>query len=168
MFAEWGKYWHLEKPVLLEKSPPNLIRTRFLQELFPNSYFLIVTRHPIAVAYATQKWSNSSLTDLIEHWLVCHETFEQDKPHIRRLLVLRYEDFVRRPQAYLEMVYSFVGLPNHLNRIVVRSDVNEKYLKKWREYRDVTFSGGRIEAARIRLQYESRVATFGYSLDSFA
>ena len=168
LFAEWKGYWDLEKPVLLEKSPPNLIRTRFLQKLFPNSYFVVVTRHPIAVAYATQKWSNTSLDELIEHWLVCHEKFEQDKQHIRRLLVLRYEDFVEQPQAALEMIYSFVGLPNHLNRIEVRSNVNEKYLEKWRVCQDNAVPGDHIEASHIRrLQYERRVRAFGYSLNGF-
>jgi hypothetical protein len=167
LFTEWKSYWDVEKPVLLEKSPPNLIRTRFLQELFPNSYFIVVTRHPIAVAYATQKWSNTSLAELIEHWLICHEKFEQDKQHIRRLLVLRYEDFVEQPQAALETIYSFVGLPTHLNRIEVRSNVNEKYLKQWRVCQDDALPGGRTETSCIRLQYERRVAAFDYSLDGF-
>jgi hypothetical protein len=168
LFAEWGRYWDLEKPVLLEKSPPNLICTRFLQVLFPNSYFVIVIRHPIAVSYATQKWSNTPLAKLIEHWLVCHEKFEQDKQHIRRLLVLKYEDFVEQPQAALEMIYSFVGLPNHLNRIEVHSNVNEKYLEKWRVCQDSAIPGDHIETSCIGLQYERRVRVFDYSLTGFA
>lgn len=164
LFAEWKRYWDLEKPVLLEKSPPNLIRMRFLQKLFPDSFFIVVTRHPIAVSYATQKW-NPSLPELIEHWLVCHEKFEQDRQHIRRLLVLRYEDFVEEPQAVLDDIYSFIGLPRHPNRVEVRSGVNKKYLEKWRMCQNDASSAACIEATRIRLQYERRVATFGYSLD---
>jgi hypothetical protein len=167
LLAEWNKYWDLKKPVLLEKSPPNLICTRFLQELFPNSYFLIVTRHPIPVSYATQKWSGTSLPELINHWLVCHEKFDQDRQQIRRLFVLRYEDFVEKPQTVLDRIYSFLGLPPYLNRIEVRSSVNEEYLKRWRGiYQNDTLSEGCVEAARIRLQYERRVAAFGYSVDS--
>jgi hypothetical protein len=165
LFTEWGRYWDLKKPVLLEKSPPNLVRTRFLQELFPNSYFLMVIRHPIAVSYATQKWSSTPLDELIEHWLLCHERFELDKEHIRRLLVLKYEDFVEKPQAVLDTIYSFLGLPHYSNRIEVRLDVNEKYLRNWHAYQDDTASGGGVQATRLRLQYERRVAAFGYSLD---
>src|SRR5918998_1575554 len=117
LFEEWKRYWDLAKPVLLEKSPPNLIRARFLQELFPNSYYVIVTRHPIAVSYATQKWSYTSLAELIEHWLVCHEKFRQDKQYLRRFLVLRYEDFVAHPQSALGKIYSFLNLPDHSNAI---------------------------------------------------
>jgi hypothetical protein len=165
LLAEWKRHWDLEKTVLLEKSPPNLIRTRFLQELFPNSYFVIVIRHPIAVSYATQKWSYTSLAELIEHWLACHEKFEQDKQYIRRLLVFKYEDFVERPQAVLEMIYSFLEVPNCSNRIEVRSGVNEEYLEKWRRCQNDPLSDGSIDAAWIKHQYGRRVDAFDYSLD---
>ena len=39
----------MSEPVLVEKSPPNLVRTRFLQALFPDARQIVVTRHPIAV-----------------------------------------------------------------------------------------------------------------------
>ena len=75
LFQEWSPYWDLEKPYLIEKSPPNLIRTRFLQKLFPNASFIILLRHPLAVSYATQKWSKTSIPSLIEHSLRCYERF---------------------------------------------------------------------------------------------
>ena len=39
LLREWGAYYDLDKKLLLEKSPPNLVRSRFFQELFPNSKF---------------------------------------------------------------------------------------------------------------------------------
>lgn len=53
LLREWFRYWDVERRCLLEKSPPNLIRTRFLQAMFPNSYFLTITRHPVVVALAS-------------------------------------------------------------------------------------------------------------------
>ncbi|MGH3089702.1 MAG: sulfotransferase family protein [Rubrobacteraceae bacterium] len=156
LFAEWGKYWNLEKPVLIEKSPPNVIRTRFLQEMFPNSYFVVVIRDPIAVSYATRDWTGAPLERLIEHWLLCHESFERDRKRVRRLLVLRYEDFTEDPQATLEELYSFLGLPGHPNRIEVHKKVNEEYMERWR---------GEDNASGIIRRFERRVAAFGYSLD---
>ena len=35
LWQEWSPHWDLERPVLLEKSPPHLTKTRFLQALFP-------------------------------------------------------------------------------------------------------------------------------------
>lgn len=156
LFAEWGKRWNLEKPVLLEKSPPNVIRTRFLQRMFPDSYFVVVMRHPIAVSYSTRDWTSQRLDKLIEHWLACHEEFERDREYLKRLLVLKYEDFVKNPGAALKKVYSFVGLPDHPNRIEVYPNVNEEYMERWRDEDDV--SG-------IILRHERRVAAFGYSLE---
>ncbi|CAN0235130.1 unnamed protein product, partial [Phaeothamnion confervicola] len=34
LFNEWGFFWDLKKPFLLEKSPPNMMISRFLQRLF--------------------------------------------------------------------------------------------------------------------------------------
>ena len=100
----------MSKPVLVEKSPPNLIRTRFLQALYPEARQIVVMRHPIAVACATQKWSWSSYTSLIEHWLVCHELLIADAQHLPGLLVLRYEEFVADPDGQLARALDYVGL----------------------------------------------------------
>ncbi len=164
MLSEWERHWDLEKPILMEKSPPNLIRTRFLQALFPEACFIIVIRHPIAVAYATQKWSGTSVGSLIEHWLACHERFEQDRPHLGRLHVLRYEDLVERPQAVLQGVFSFLGLQSLAGIPQVRPDVNAAYFEQWRGYADGSCPEHRSDARRIVLQYGSRVGEFGYDL----
>jgi hypothetical protein len=82
LFDQWRPYWDLSKPYLIEKTPITLLRTRLFQALFPNSYFIVIVRHPIAVALATFNALASSeaardltLTELIEHWLICHAMF---------------------------------------------------------------------------------------------
>lgn len=39
---QWGRHWELSRSILMEKSPPNLIRTRFLQALFPEARFVVI------------------------------------------------------------------------------------------------------------------------------
>ena len=68
------------------------------------------------VAYATEHWAKSSIDDLVEHWLRAHELFTDDRRHIERLLVLRYEDLVADPAHTLARVDAFCGLRK---RIVV-------------------------------------------------
>jgi hypothetical protein len=163
LLSEWGRHWDLTKDVLLEKSPPNLIRTRFLQALFPDAHFVIVIRHPVAVAYATRKWSHTSIGSLIEHWLVCHEIFERDRPHVQQLQVVRYEDLAERPQSTLAGVFSLLDLGPVDCGIEVRPDVNAGYLRKWHE--DIHRSTAeQAEARAITEKYASRVAAFGYEL----
>ena len=53
LFDEWSQNWDLSKQFLVEKSPPNIIRTRFLQAMYPNASFVTILRDPIAVSFAT-------------------------------------------------------------------------------------------------------------------
>ena len=47
---EWAMRLDCTKRVLLEKSPPNTARTRWLQANFSNAHFIGITRNPYAVA----------------------------------------------------------------------------------------------------------------------
>lgn len=163
LFSEWAPYWDLTKPVLLEKSPPNLLRTRFLQALFPNSYFLTIVRHPVAVSLATMKWSRTTLESLFEHWCVCHERFEADRSHLRNLFVLRYEDFVASPQSCLDKVCDFAGLAPVAVKRGVSPRPNEDYFGKWRSLRSDDET--RAEVAGVVEKFGERVKAFGYRLD---
>jgi hypothetical protein len=179
LLEEWQRYWDTEKRILIEKSPPNLIRTRFLQALFPGCRFVIALRHPIAVAYATQKWTSRVpqlwalrvperwmprvwIHSLIEHWVLCHEQFERDRPFLRRVHVFRYEDFVESPQEHVDALYAFLGLsPAPLSR-EVRKGVNDRYWETWVRRRTSPFT--RVYANRVIRHFEDRVRRFGYSL----
>lgn len=168
LFSEWSPYWDLNKPYLLEKSPPNLIHTRFLQAMFPNSYFLILLRHPLAVSYATRAWYRQyrinwrRLSRIFEHWLVCHEIFLQDQPYLKNSMILKYEQFVKNPAIYTNKVYEFVGASPFPNNQKILPDVNAKYFSKWNRERTGFFSGGTTR--KMIKQFEPRLNRIGYSL----
>ena len=162
LFAEWCQYWDLAKPYLLEKSPPNLIRTRFLQALFPQSSFIVISRHPIAVSLSTSKWTDCSMDSLMEHWLHCHRLFAQDRSHLRRLLEIKYEDLIRDSDSTLQQVCKFLGLVPHSPE-PLDSGGNQRYFNTWRELK--TDRRGRSLYRRIVAKYESKVREFGYSLE---
>jgi len=158
LFGEWSRYWDLSKPFLLEKSPPNLIRARFLQALFPESRFVMTVRHPLIVALATQRWKgNLALRDLIEHWFTAHDTFAKDAPHIRRLRVVRYEQLMAAPEAALERVTSLIGLPAPLPASDVDTSRSDPYRAQW---------SGLSRSARdsLRRRFEAQANEYGYSL----
>jgi hypothetical protein len=162
LLAEWGRLWDASKARLVEKSPPNLIRMRFLQALFPGARFVMMMRHPIAVACATQKWSWTSYTSLIEHWLVCHETMLEDAEHVDELLILRYEDFVADPDAQLHRVFELAGLEPHRSGLTVRTGINDRYFERFAARRWNPWK--RFDADRALRRFEERVSRFGYSL----
>ena len=160
--ADWAPYWDLEKPYLLEKSPPHVLMTRFLQEVFPNSSFVIIERHPVAVSLATTKWNPRSVDSLIEHWLVAHETFEADRPHLQRAMTVRYETLVEEPAATLGKIYAFLGVAQHPTSFEATTEHNQRYFAQWLEMAKNPESSASIEEWSAR--YESRVRAFGYSL----
>jgi sulfotransferase family protein len=163
LFLEWSRYWDLSKPLLLEKSPPNLLRTRFLQAVFPPSYFVVIMRHPIAVAYATQKWSRSSIESLVQHWMICHNIFEQDRIHLKNVLVLKYEDLVANPTQTVASVCRFLEAPYDLRIPDVDHQINQRYLRMWYELRRTP--GAKKVVSRIEGLYGKGILSYGYHLD---
>src|SRR5437660_4817528 len=109
--ASWHAYWDNSKTIFVEKTPANLLMTRFLQAVFPNSYFIVIRRHPLSVSMAIRKWK-VCLTPLyrsFEHWLHCYRVFEQDKKYLKQVYELRYEDYVEDPAKYHREIAAFIG-----------------------------------------------------------
>ena len=135
IMSQWKKYYGPDNKYYVEKSPPNLIRTRFLQKIFPNSRFIVILRHPIAVALATQKWSRTSIKSLLEHTLLGYETFAHDRAWLDKSYVLRYENFVVGPQKTVDDIFRFLQLPSRRIEHRVNSSVNDKYYVMWESAR---------------------------------
>jgi hypothetical protein len=163
----WGPYWDLERPLLLEKSPPNLLRARLLQALFPGAAFVMVVRHPVAVSLATEKWIGApsrwvSAPTLLRHWLRAHELFLADAARLERVLVVRYEQLASEPARVLARVGRFLGLPAPPPAPAdARGGVDDRYFAAWEDWsRPLRRVLGAASAAAL----ERRVARFGYSL----
>jgi hypothetical protein len=168
LWESWSPHWDLSRTVLVEKSPPNLIRTRFLQAAFAPSptYFLVITRHPIVVAYSTKKWPGHrrySVRSLVEHWLAAHELFREDAKRLANVRMVRYEDMVADPAAVLGQLFEFLGLPPYAGDWHARTGLNRRYLKRWRRLPLGPFTRP-VFPAGLDDSLEARAASFGYSL----
>jgi hypothetical protein len=163
IFQDWSPHWDLSRPLLLEKSPPNLLKTRFLQALYPGSAFVVVVRHPIPVSIPTARWRGTRRYDrMFEHWLRCHALFEADRERLGRVHVLRYEQLVRDPDGVLRGIFEFLQLDPIPPSEPVVGGANEKYFEQWRELkRDPRM---RAFLDLVSLRYERRVRRYGYSL----
>lgn len=172
LWDSWSPYWDVAKPLLVEKSPPNLVMGRFLQGLFPGSAFVVVMRHPVVVALSTVKWRRlwsrrptkyTSIETMIEHWLVAHRILRDDLPHLARVHVLRYEDLVREPAAELQQVQELLGLETPFPAHDLTSTRSRGYEDTWEAMR----TGGplaRFRRSRIEARFSERVAEFGYDV----
>jgi hypothetical protein len=184
----WRPYWDASKSIRVEKTPSNLVMTRFLQAVFPNSYFVVMKRHPVAVSMATQKWKDSvrSLNHLFEHWVHCHELFEQDKKYLNRVYELRYEDYIKDSDKFHQEIAAFIGtrLPeppkedkfryvaewrNPTGRCVPETAMeetsvahNQKYFDRWSNLLRNSFFKSYYRY--IAEKYEPRFVKYGYSL----
>ncbi|MFW6129532.1 MAG: sulfotransferase [Atribacterota bacterium] len=167
LFNQWKKYWNLEKDILLEKSPINLLRTRFLQEMFENSYFIIIKRHPIAVSYATRKWWRWFIytwKSLIKHWVTAYEIFEQDKEFLNNYYVVKYEDITKDTHKEMGKICSFIGIENFSIEMKMRSDINRRYFNRWKK--DCKRKLFRKNWEKIINKFEYSVNRLGYTLKS--
>lgn len=177
LFQAWAPYWDLSKPLLCEKTPANMVRSRFLQAAFPNASFLFVSRHPVACALAIRKWEYSLYREpidlLIRNWIACHRAMKQDLPHLHRALVVRYEDITADPLAGARQLEDFLQLEPGLDASRLKSGMNERYFETWatRNFRKGPQLFRNVlkriwceaEVRLVEARYEKAINEFGYS-----
>jgi hypothetical protein len=163
LLAQWSQYYDTTKPIFLEKSPPNLIRTRFLQALFPQSAFIVILRHPLAIAYATQKACEAPLEVLLAHTLLGYDIFRRDKPHLRHCHVVRYEDLVSHHQVEMQRIETFLGLESHSYSFPSMANKDHHYFSFWEQEKEDISSRQR---KYLTTHIEERANHYGYSLNS--
>ena len=100
ILRSWSQHTVGEGPVLLEKSPPNITKMWWLRKVFPDAIFIVWTRDPRAVSGATQKWSNTSLHELMQHWNTAYSIAKNDISS--DTIVIQYEDFCMSPENCFE------------------------------------------------------------------
>eukprot|EP00622_Pseudochattonella_farcimen_P001758 FR736537.1.p1 GENE.FR736537.1~~FR736537.1.p1 ORF type:complete len:211 (+),score=19.43 FR736537.1:112-744(+) len=187
LFRQWGYFWDLDLPVLLEKSPSNIIISRYLDAIWSGSapaaadsgwsqakhvHFVFITRHPIANALAHQVWQicqDMTLFELVKHWATLHERLQDDLEHLgATYTLLKYEEFVVDPDSNLRHIYKAVGLDaSRANRTIqVEQGTNDKYRKKYCE----KISDPQEMAAHEELveRLGADVASHGYDLAGWA
>jgi hypothetical protein len=194
LLSSWAPFWSdPDAKVLVEKSPSNMTRTRFLQELFPGARFLVVTRHPVTQALASRKWADRrariglNFGQLVDHWLTAMETFDKDRQFIKQITVIRYEDLLEHPLPILNALFEFLGLKSWEIDTSIITDTDQRYRKYWRQMTSGSLSleplaptaqgraaerivghlVGRRTGAQLRTHYETRIARFGYSFADF-
>lgn len=161
LLNRYHRYWNVSKPVLVEKSPPNAVMSRFLQAMYNSgrrrnaddtsaaglqTKFLFITRHPIANAYAHQSGLPGAyevpFNELMDNYVQVHRYLMSDIPHLNNEpMLITLEGFAANPQNELEKIYKWLVVDSSAatvqdvlrNRMQegVRSDPNAKYRKRW-------------------------------------
>lgn len=111
----------------VEKSPVNFSRMRLYQQLFPLSQFIVVLRHPQAVAGAVAKWVDMEGDAAVDHWIAAHEIMRTDTAHLHSAMILRYEDIMARPAAYMSAFAAFLQIDGAYDGDLPSGDRNDEY-----------------------------------------
>jgi hypothetical protein len=93
----WDSYWDQGKPVLLEKSPPNIIRTRDILAHFRPVRFVIMVRNPYAQSEGLMRRNNWPATKAANFAMMCLRTQLQNRRQLDDAVVLTYESLVEDP-----------------------------------------------------------------------
>lgn len=114
---EWGMRLDLSKRVLLEKSPPNGARTRWLQKNFENAHFIGLIRNGYAVAEGiSRKGDPKHIQDgwpierSAKQWSRSNEILRDDAKHLEHFVWVKYEDLVRDLRSELRVITDFLKI----------------------------------------------------------
>jgi len=106
---DWLHHYDLKPGVLLEKSPPNTIRSLWLQRNFVPARFVAIVRSPFAVVEGIRR-RGIGLKVGAEHWRCANQIMLDDLERLEHRILVRYEDLCRDPLAALEGVRRVLDL----------------------------------------------------------
>lgn len=130
----WGAAWP-DKPILIEKSPPNIFRYKMLDREFPNSLFIGMIRHPYPQIEAWRRHFGNGknvLHDYYVDWIRHAEWLARAKEELGpKMLLLNYEELIHYPTQTLNKITTFFPLLNGLRPNAPIIDNNEKSIAKF-------------------------------------
>lgn len=89
---DWSRLYARHPGILLEKSPPNSVRTRWLQRNFQPSRFIALVRNPYAVCEGIRRRTGCEISVAAQHWASGNARMLEDLRSIDRWALVRYED----------------------------------------------------------------------------
>lgn len=106
----WRAHWDLERPVLLEKSPPHLIRAHQLEAHFPDSRFIVMIRNPYAFCEGVRRrWGHRyTWRNLAQFWVTLARYQIENTRSLRRTLAFTYEDLTADAAGVCARLVEFV------------------------------------------------------------
>lgn len=168
--AVWESYWDKGKPVWLEKSPPNLIRTRDIRAHFQPVKFIVMVRNPYAQAEGLMRRNHFTARRAANFSMMCLRRQLENARQLEDTLVMTYEALVQDPAEVCAKLAAFMpvlGDMDHAGHFEVHSidgtvnrpitDLNSRKI--------ATLSAASLAAMNdIFAQHRETLHAWGYSL----
>ena len=174
----WNKKWQTSEKwseggvVLLEKSPPNVLRAMMMEEQFKNSYFIIMVRNPYAISEGIRRRWGRPIHRCARHWVEASRCQIENIQNLKNVIWLRYEKLCSDPDYVKDMIIDFVpelydlsfdikisgthAINKHNSKSIKISNFNDKQISNLSR-RDISIINKELSRAPNVLKY------FGYS-----
>ena len=104
----WKKYWDLSKPILLEKSPPNIMRVNELRKVFKPVSFICTVRNPYAQCEGIIRRNNSTVEYAAKLVIKCLRHQRRNIEKEKNILFFSYEELCNNPEKIKNNIISFI------------------------------------------------------------
>lgn len=111
----WKKYWDTSKPVLLEKSPPNICRALNIEKEFSPSKFICLVRNPYAQAEGNMRRYNRSAKESAE-LAIKYLSFQKDNMEkLNNICLISYEKLTENTEYVKNKLINFLPKISDIN-----------------------------------------------------
>lgn len=169
----------------LDKTPANALVLPFMERVYPDAKFIVLTRHPAAIfaSYANSFFDGDfesavNFNPIISRYVPAIADFLRNAsaPHLH----VRYEDLVSDPEGTLERISTFLDIPfepeavNYKKKDVAGKGLGDPVgvaqhnrpvtasIHKWAAEFAADERKGEIVARQLALVPDADIATFGY------
>jgi hypothetical protein len=111
----WMKYWDQTKPVLLDKSIPNIMRVKEIKKEFTNLYFICMVRNPYAQVEGIIRRNNATLEYAADFAINCLRYQKENIEQENNLLFFSYEQLCEDKEKTIKRIIDFLSELNDIN-----------------------------------------------------
>ncbi len=157
----WERYWQPDKLFCLEKSPPNSLHISEIKHCFSPHSSIILVRHPFAI-YESLLRRDSLNPEIASKriLLIFRKLYEEAQ---NDALVIRYEDFVSKPQLETDRIKKTFPLLGELRvnqSMVAHNRFGDKSLRNTNEMKYTNLQEDERDAIKQLIENHASVFQF--------
>ena len=111
----WRSHWFLKKPILLDKSIPNIMRVNQLKDVFYPNYFICMVRNPYAICEGVMRRSNKSAEVAAKFTIKCFKYQMKNIKSHKDILFFSYEDLCENTTNTINKIKQHINKLDDIN-----------------------------------------------------